>query len=150
MEEEFEDMGQSPLIEDGRFKKGTSGNPAGRPKGSKSKVRSKMRTQLANLCELQEASLDILRISLTGKDKEGNEATVPKDKVDMAKFIVNKIESLNKTCLQEEMAILNVADKNEENARTLSENQAEATETGAFSLEMDENEFKQDDEEDNE
>jgi hypothetical protein len=136
-----EDMGLSPLHErDTRFQPGVSGNPAGRPKGSKSGPRSKMRTQLVKLCELQPDALEILRISMTGKNSAGEAVNVPsKDKVDMAKFIVKSIESLNNTCLREEMAILGVRDKgNAEGAAQLEENQkeAEATSTGAFSLDM--------------
>ena len=136
-----EDTGLSPLHErDTRFQPGVSGNPAGRPKGSKSGPRSKMRTQLVKLCELQPDALEILRISMTGKNSAGEAVNVPsKDKVDMAKFIVKSIESLNNTCLREEMAILGVRDKgNAEGAAQLEENQkeAEATSTGAFSLDM--------------
>lgn len=139
---QYEDMGESPLhVErDTRFPKGVSGNPAGRPKGSgKKNPRSKMRTQLAKLCELQPDALEILRISMTGKNSAGEPAQMTKEKVDMAKFVVNKIESLNNTCLREEMAILGVRDKgNEEGANQLEDNQsAEAASTGAFSMEMD-------------
>lgn len=139
--DEIEDMGESP-ISDGRFKPGQSGNPGGRPKGSKSKPRSKMRTQLTKMCELQPDAIEILRIAMTGKNSDGEPAVMPaKEKVDMAKFIVNKIESLNKTCLQEELAILGVANKGDKDgAEALSENQQEATATGAFSLEMEEDE----------
>jgi prophage maintenance system killer protein len=77
---------------------------------------------------------------MTGKNSAGEAVNVPsKDKVDMAKFIVKSIESLNNTCLREEMAILGVRDKgNAEGAAQLEENQkeAEATSTGAFSLDM--------------
>ena len=143
-----EDMGLSPLHEERdtngtggtRFKPGTSGNPAGRPKGLKNGPRSKMRTQLVKLCELQPDALEILRISMTGKNSAGQAVSVPtKDKVEMAKFIVKSIESLNNTCLREEMAILGVRDKgNAEGAAQLEDNQkeAEAVSTGAFSLDM--------------
>lgn len=134
-----EDMGESPL-QDTKFKPGVSGNPAGRPKGSKTGPRSKMRTQLMKLCELQPDAIEILRISMTGKNSAGEVAAPPtKEKVDMAKFVVNKIESLNNTCLREEMAILGVRDKGDsEGAKQLEDNQkeADATSTGVFSLEM--------------
>jgi hypothetical protein len=143
---QYEDMGESPLHEerDTRFQPGVSGNPAGRPKGSgKKNPRSKMRTQLAKLCELQPDALEILRISMTGKNSDGQPATMTKEKVDMAKFVVNKIESLNNTCLREEMAILGVRDKgNDEGAKQLEENQsAEATATGAFSMDLENQTF---------
>lgn len=140
MNPEVEDMGNSPLEKDTRFQPGVSGNPAGRPKGSKSGPRSKMRTQLMKLCELQPDAIEILRISMTGKNSAGEATTQPsKEKVDMAKFVVNKIESLNNTCLREEMAILGVRDKGDtEGAQQLADNQkeADATTTGAFSLDM--------------
>lgn len=134
-----EDMGESPLHEnDTRFQPGISGNPAGRPKGSK-RPRSKMRSQLAKLCELQPDALEILRISMTGKNSDGEVVAVSKEKIDMAKFVVNKIESLNNTCLREEMAILGVRDKGDtDGAKQLEDNQkeADAISTGAFSLDM--------------
>ena len=137
-----EEMGESPLHEerDTRFKPGVSGNPAGRPKGSKTGPRSKMRSQLMKLCELQPDAIEILRISMTGKNSKGESVTVPsKEKIDMAKFVVNKIESLNNTCLREEMAILGVRDKGDtEGAKQLEDNQKEsdATTVGTFSLDM--------------
>lgn len=136
-----EDMGESPLHEnDTRFQPGVSGNPAGRPKGSgKKHPRSKMRTQLVKLCALQDDALEILRISMTGKNSAGEEVkNMTKEKVDMAKFVVKSIESLNNTCLREEMAILGVRDKGDnEGANQLTDNQAErATSTGSFSLDM--------------
>lgn len=138
-----DEMGESPLHEDRntRFQPGVSGNPAGRPKGSGSKnPRSKMRSQLVKLCELQPDALEILRISMTGKNSAGVVTAQPsKEKIDMAKFIVNKIESLNNTCLREEMAILGVANKGDDaGARQLEENQKEpdVTNNGAFSLDM--------------
>lgn len=137
-----EDMGESPLYEerDTRFKPGVSGNPNGRPKGTGKKApKSKMRAQLVKLCTLQDDALEILRISMTGKNSSGEVVSnMTKEKVDMAKFVVKSIESLNNTCLREELAILGVRDKgNEEGASQLETNQQdEATQTGAFSLEM--------------
>lgn len=139
---QIEDMGESPLHEerDTRFQPGVSGNPAGRPKGSGRKApKSKMRAQLVKLCALQDDALEILRISMTGKNSAGEEVkNMTKEKVDMAKFVVKSIESLNNTCLREEMAILGVREKgNDEGASQLEANQSEtATSTGAFSLDM--------------
>ena len=138
-----EDMGESPLHEnDTRFQPGVSGNPAGRPKGSK-RPRSKMRSQLVEMCKLQQDALEIIKISMTGKNNLSEvvkkEDRPTKEQVDMAKFIVNKIESLNNTCLREEMNILGVRDKGDvEGARQLESNQTdkEATSTGSFSLDM--------------
>lgn len=137
---EDEDIGESP-INDGRFQPGVSGNPAGRPRGSKNgKPRSKMRTTLAKLYEIQGPAIELVRQALTGKDAQGNVCATPdKDKVDMAKWVVTKIESLNNTCLREEMAIQGVRAKSQEDADQLAENQQEtgkANETGNFSLDL--------------
>lgn len=144
-----EDMGESPLHQerDTRFPPGVSGNPAGRPKGTgKKNPRSKMRTQLMKLCELQPDAIEILRMSMTGKNSDGEKVSVPsKEKIDMAKFVVKAIESLNNTCLREEMAILGIREKGDsEGAKQLEENQkeADATSTGAFSLDMETEETK--------
>lgn len=141
-----EDVGESP-INDGRFQPGVSGNPAGRPKGGKNgKPRSKMRTTLAKLYEIQGPAIELVRQALTGKDANGNVCVAPdKDKVDMAKWVVTKIESLNNTCLREEMAIQGVRSKNAEDAAALEENQQEtskAHETGNFSLDLVETQIK--------
>lgn len=135
-----ESVGDSPLT-DTRFAPGQSGNPGGRPKGSKNKPRSRMRTSLDRLYTIQPDAIEIIRQQMTGKDSDGNPVKPPtKDKVDMAKFVVKAVESYNNTCLREEMAILGVKEKNPENATTLSENQEDATPT--FSLEMLEDEIK--------
>lgn len=136
-----EDVGVSPLEEerDTRFQKGKSGNPAGRPKGS-GKAKSRMRTTLTKLYSIESEAIELIRQSMTGKDKDGNPVKDPsKDKVDMAKFVVKAIESLNNTCLREEMAIINVRDKgNNEGADELESNQSTpvATASGAFSMDM--------------
>lgn len=134
---EHEDMGESPL-HDTRFQPGVSGNPAGRPKGSGTKrPRSKMRTQLSKMCELQEVALEIIRIGMTGKNSAGEKVDRPtKEEMDFAKFTINKIESLNNSCLREEMAILGVAKNDADGAKVLEENQQDALGTGAFSMDM--------------
>lgn len=138
---EKEDIGESPLhtARDTRFSPGMSGNPAGRPKGSK-KPRSRMRGTLTKLYAIEGDAIELIRYAMTGKDENGNAVNAPpKEKVEMAKFVVKAIESLNNTCLREEMAIIGIRDKgNDTGASELEANQAEktATETGAFSLDM--------------
>lgn len=131
-----ESVGESPLV-DTRFQPGTSGNPGGRPKGSKNKPRSRMRTSLEKLYTINDDAIEILRQQMTGKDSNGVKVPAPsKEKVDMAKFVVKAIESYNNTCLREEMAILGVRDKNQEGASDLSENQEDKTPPPAFSMDM--------------
>lgn len=136
-----EDVSVSPLEEarNGRFQAGVSGNPAGRPKGS-GKPKSRMRTTLKKLYDIEGDAVELIRQSMTGKDKDGNKVEAPpKEKVEMAKFVVKAIESYNNTCLREEMAIIGVRDKgNSESADELEANQQSelATESGAFSLDM--------------
>ncbi len=134
-----EDVGESP-INDTRWKAGESANPNGRPKGkANSKPRSKMRTTLSKLYDIQAEAIELIRQQMTGKDGKGNEVEAPaKDKVDMAKFVVKTIESLNNTCLREEALILGIREKgNPEGAQALEESQAQtAEETGAFSMDQ--------------
>lgn len=138
-----EDVGESPLNEaaerrDTRFKPGQSGNPAGRPKGS-GKARSRMRSTLRELYSMQEDALDIIRMSITGRDKEGNRIPKPsKEDVDLAKYVIKTIESYNNSCLREEGQIIGIRDKgNVEGAAELAANQSQpAHVSGAFSLEM--------------
>lgn len=107
----------------GSWKSGQSGNPAGRPKGSKNvKPTSKMRATLNRICALEEDALSIIGESLK-KQEQGKPAKVNKTQLDTAKFVIKVIESLNNTCLREEMAILGVKAKDLEGGNVLEENQ---------------------------
>jgi len=144
---EDEDVGESPLQNystSTRFQPGKSGNPSGRPKGKKNdKPRSRMRSTLARLYEIQDDAIELIRQSMTGKDVNGfSVEPPPKDKVDMAKFVVKTIESLNNTCLREEMAIQGVREKNPDNAQELEDNQKEEVTATNFSLDMLESSIK--------
>lgn len=131
-----EDVGESPL-NSGKFPPGVSGNPNGRPKGTKNKPRSRMRTTLEKLYSIQDDAIEVIRHELTGKDKHGNPVKAPsKPKVDMAKFVVKAIESYNNTCLAEETKILNVKEKDQSAGEMLEENQAEASTLPGFSMDM--------------
>lgn len=140
MNTEQEDMSVSPIL-DTRFQPGVSGNPNGRPKGSGAKrPKSKMRGQLDQMCKLQPDALEIVRQQMTGKDSDGNIVPQPsKEKVDIAKYILNKIESINNSCLREELAILGVQKNDKEGAAMLEENQQQtevATASGLFSMDL--------------
>jgi hypothetical protein len=141
-EEIEESVDESPLHST-RFQPGQSGNPAGRPKGS-GKAKSRMRTTLKKLYDIEGDAVELLRQSMTGKDKNGNPVSAPpKDKVDMAKFVVKAIESYNNTCLREEMAIIGIRDKgNESGADELARNQSTepANASGTFSMDLETNE----------
>ena len=132
-----ESVGDSPL-NDTRFQPGVSGNPGGRPKGSKNKPRSRMRNTLEKLYTIQDDAIETIRHELTGKDKDGEPVKAPtKNKVEIAKFVIKAIESYNNTCLSEEKAILNVKEKDPAGARDLEENQEHPVAPPGFSLEMD-------------
>lgn len=142
---EHEEVGDSYLDSETVWKEGESGNPAGRPKGKKnSKPRSRMRTTLTKLYTLQEDSVEIIRKSLQPV-VEGSEV-VGKVQLDTAKFVIKAIESLNNTCLREEMAIMGVKLKDESVAAELAANQnapqTSAADLGTFSMEMVENDIK--------
>lgn len=142
-----EDIGESPIGNDTRWEVGQSGNPNGRPKGkANSKPRSKMRTTLAKLYGIQAEAIELIRQQMTGKDVNGKAVDAPsKDKVDMAKFVVKTIESLNNTCLREEALILGIREKGDVvGATQLEENQSQQTaeDTGAFSMDMAEDQIK--------
>lgn len=136
-----EDVGESPIGNDTKWETGISGNPNGRPKGKpNAKPRSKMRTTLSKLYTIQGEAIELIRQQMTGKDSNGKPVEAPaKDRVDMAKFVVKTIESLNNTCLREEALILGVREKGDvAGAEALEENQSQqsAVDTGAFSMDM--------------
>lgn len=146
--DEYENVGDSPLEDtnSGTWKAGESANPAGRPKGSKNtKPRSKMRSTLTKLYTLQADAVDIIRESLKAPVK-GSQKVVDKTQLDTAKFVIKAIESLNNTCLREEMAIMGVRVKDSDAAEVLAAGQRDedpkAEELGTFSMEMVENQIK--------
>lgn len=140
-----DDVGESPIGEetknDTKWKAGESANPNGRPKGKQnSKPRSKMRSTLSKLYAIEAEAVELIRQQMTGKDKNGKLVDAPsKDKVDMAKFVVKTIESLNNTCLREEALILGIREKgNEQGAKDLEDNQStKAEELPTFSMDLD-------------
>ena len=140
--DEYEDIGESPIetTNEGVWQAGQSANPAGRPKGSKnSRPRSKMRTTLTKLYTLQADAIEIIKESLKKKP------VVDKTQLDTAKFVIKAIESLNNTCLREEMAILGVKHKDANDGNTLAENQLEESKSErmkSFSMDQVESDIK--------
>lgn len=133
-----EDVGESP-IRATVWQAGESANPEGRPKGKRNvKPRSKMRTTLSKLYDLQKDATDIIRDSLLPKyDAEGKKIEVDKTVLETAKFVINKIESLNNSCLKEEMAIIGIKLKDQESGNDLERNQdVEVPPELNFSLDM--------------
>lgn len=133
-----EDVGESP-IRVTVWQSGESANPDGRPKGKRNtKPRSKMRTTLSKLYDLQKDATDIIRDSLLPKyDSEGKKIEVDKTVLETAKFVINKIESLNNSCLKEEMAIIGIKLKDQESGNELERNQdVDITAPLNFSLDM--------------
>lgn len=139
-----EDVGESP-IRATVWQSGESANPDGRPKGKRNvKPRSKMRTTLSKLYDLQKDATDIIRDSLLPKrDVDGNKIEVDKTVLETAKFVINKIESLNNSCLKEEMAIIGIKLKDQESGNELERNQDVDLPTPLnFSLDMPPTEIK--------
>lgn len=144
IKEDEEDVGTSPIVPT-RWKAGESGNAEGKPKGTKNlKPRSRMRQTLTKLYEIQGPAIDVLNQVITGKDKNGKKSELTKEQIEAAKFVVKSIESLNITCLKEEMDILKVRREDEQSANDLENNQADTTKEipPAFSMEMAENALK--------
>lgn len=126
------------------WKPGQSGNPNGRPKKGTEKAnvkpKVKLRNTLAKLQELEELACEVIKEHLEQKNAKKTDAE--KGRLDVAKFVVNKIESLNKACLAEEMAILGIRMKNQEAAETLEEIQEEQPAPKNFSMELAEDVLK--------
>lgn len=144
-EENENDVAEPIYNEEGRrlpktaWGKGVSGNARGRPKAGtekiKGKPRSKMRNTLSKVYSLE--SIAVENIDKFLKMEEGDLTPLQKNQLDMSKWVVKTIESLNNTCLREEMAILGIREKNQENADTLEDNQSiEDAVTSKFSMEL--------------
>lgn len=113
-----------------------SPNPNGRPKGKKSvKPRSKMRSTLAQLYPLSKSAISILEESLKVKSKEELSA-VDRERISTAKFVVKAIESLNASCLKEELAVLGIREKDKDMADEIEVDQSEEETTSRFSMTM--------------
>lgn len=124
---------------------GVSGNKNGRPKKgtekANAKPRSKMRNTLGKLYELEGLACEVIKEHLEHKDAKKTESE--KSRLDVAKFVIKSIESLNNTCLREELAVLGIREKNQENADALEENNSvEDVAPSKFSMELAENTLK--------
>lgn len=122
---------------DTQFAKGVSGNAAGRPRGSKnSKPRSQMRSTLAQLYPLSKQAIAIIEESLKKKTKEEMTA-VDKERLATARFVVKAIESINASCLREEMTIMGIREKDERAAdEVMEELEQDEVAPSRFSLNM--------------
>lgn len=127
------------------WQKGQSGNLAGRPKKGQEKVnakpRSKMRNTLGKLYELEGLACEVIKEHLERKDARKTDQE--KSRLEVAKFVIKSIESLNNTCLREELAVLGIREKNQENADALEENNSvEDVAPSKFSMELAETTLK--------
>lgn len=125
--------------------KGQSGNYSGRPKKgnerTNAKPRSKMRNTLGKLYELEGLACEVIKEHLERKDAKKTDEE--KSRLDVAKFVIKSIESLNNTCLREELAVLGIREKNQENADALEENNSvEDVAPSKFSMELAETTLK--------
>lgn len=129
------------LLKPHMWRKGQSGNLRGRPtKGTeRGKPRSRMRNTLTRLHKLEEACFnkieEILAAAATRKLTD-----TEKIQLDIAKWTLKNIESMNGTCLKEEALIVNMRDKNRKAADQLKENQALPEEqdiSTRFSMDLD-------------
>ncbi len=122
-----------------------SPNAAGRPKKGQEKAnakpRSKMRNTLGKLYELEGLACEVIKEHLERKDAKKSDEE--KSRLDVAKFVIKTIESLNNTCLREELAVLGIREKNQENADALEENNSvEDVAPSKFSMELAETTLK--------
>ena len=119
-------------------KGGTSPNENGRPtKGNEkanAKPRSKMRSTLSKLYELESLACEVIKEHLERKD--ANKTDSEKSRLDVAKFVIKSIESLNNTCLREELAVLGIREKNQEAADDIEANNAIEEAPSKFSMEL--------------
>ena len=119
-------------------KGGSSPNENGRPtKGNEkanAKPRSKMRSTLSKLYELESLACEVIKEHLERKD--ANKTDSEKSRLDVAKFVIKSIESLNNTCLREELAVLGIREKNQEAADDIEANNAIEEAPSKFSMEL--------------
>ena len=148
------DIENSPLTEEVTPKRrygnpawvkgGTSPNENGRPKKGNEKAnakpRSKMRSTLSKLYELEALACEVIKEHLERKDAKKTDEE--KSRLDVAKFVIKSIESLNNTCLREELAVLGIREKNQEAADDIEANNAVEETPSKFSMELAEDTLK--------
>lgn len=129
------------LLKPHQWRPGQSGNRAGRPpKGyEKGTPRGRMRNTLTRLHKLEDACFDKIE-TILALSAERKLTDTEKTQLEIAKWTLKNIESMNGTCLKEETLIINMREKNRKAADQLKENQAipeEQNTPARFSMDLD-------------
>ena len=106
------------------WQEGKSGNPNGRPKGTGRPV-SSLRKTLKKLRTLEDKSLENIENSVNGKE-------VDKEVLSSSKWVVQQVVSVQKACVDEELAVHGIRS---DNAEDVQEEKEEEPVT-RFSLQM--------------
>ncbi len=130
------------LLKPHMWRKGQpSPNPRGRPPRGyeKGTPRGRMRNTLTRLHKLEDACFDKIE-TILALSAERKLTDTEKTQLEIAKWTLKNIESMNGTCLKEETLIINMREKNRKAADQLKENQAmpeEQNTPARFSMDLD-------------
>ena len=93
------------------WKKGKSANPNGRPRGTGKPI-SRLRSTLNKLKEREQLAVEIIDEVL-----EGHHENLTKEQIEMAKWVLSKIESYTRSAIHEESFKMDVREKEQESVQ---------------------------------
>lgn len=93
------------------WKKGQTGNPNGRPRGTGKPI-SRLRSTLNKLKEREQLAVEIIDEVL-----EGRHENLTKEQIEMAKWVLSKIESYTRSAIHEESFKMDVREKEQESVQ---------------------------------
>lgn len=93
------------------WKKGKSANPNGRPRGTGKPI-SRLRSTLNKLKEREQLAVEIIDEVL-----EGRHENLTKEQIEMAKWVLSKIESYTRSAIHEESFKMDVREKEQESVQ---------------------------------
>lgn len=96
---------------DTRWKPGVSGNSKGRPRGTGKPI-SRLRSTLNKLKEREQLAVEIIDEVL-----EGRHENLTKEQIEMAKWVLSKIESYTRSAIHEESFKMDVREKEQESVQ---------------------------------
>lgn len=109
------------------WKKGSTGNPNGRPKAPGKPV-SPLRKTLSKLMDMEEQAIINIRAIINGvmvEDENGKEVKVDKDRQETSKWVISTISSMSRAATQDEQLRHDIRSRAEDKAERSVENDSQ-------------------------